>query len=552
MIKSLALTIATSILAISTAFAADLEASIPEGCKGFPEQLIQNPEQLKIAQEKVSQQFTQELIEIGAILEQTQHYFYDDILEGNQEAIKTAKAFNKYFKEKFNKLTFLKDLYEGHKGVNVPQFDFEMQDKPPAEVGKHYLLTQEIVKIDSKIKDLQRQKDEAEKIPQLVRTEENTEKEQQPQENTKLKEIEAEIAKLQSQKEELTFQADLYALTKFIIYRNFYDSLPNEENGAEDFCQVTSPFQEDFLLQLMQYQKENDKTIAEKLVNDIVSSYKIKQIADNISSLVNSYQVSCDKAQEIARSIVNNLNESATPFKRDLVKLTKPYISTADFTYQTNRADLLLIKRVNTWKARVSKKPGMLVERFGFMSSLYNTAFNTQSERILFSFTELAENSDTLKGNLEKLKETDKKQVYQMGETQLKLNFEWDDVTVTSVVKPISKFLTGKLESLGNKQEEQGTYKRFVDQNNDLAAQYALAKFASYQAMSYALTHEPAGEALPELNMVPSGFESFMKVPEAFLRLDNVFNAKAYKWGMKLKESHPDFLETNGLAAAYF
>lgn len=69
--------------------------------------------------------------------------------------------------------------------------------------------------------------------------------------------------------------------------------------------------------------------------------------------------------------------------------------------------------------------------------------------------------------------------------------------------------------------------------------------------MSYALTHWPDGTVLPELKMVPDGYEPLIKPPKAFLRLDLIFNAKAYKWGKRLKESHADFLEENGLKAAY-
>lgn len=544
---SLALALATSIFAIPAAIASDkigqVETCIPEGYKGFRKEILKDKKQLETAQKKVSQLFIQELIEVGTILEQAKEHFYDDILEGDQEAIKAAKAFNTYFKIKLDKLGYLRDLYEGHKGVNVPQFDFEMQDKPPAGVGKHYLLTQEIIKIDSQLEDLRKQKEEAEKACQPEEKEkekEEVEKAYQPEE--KEKEIDAEISKLQSKREELSFQADLYALTKFIIYRNFYDSLPNNENSENGFYGVIPPSQEHLLLQLMNTQKEKHKILAEGMCAHLIHYYTTNQ---------DLLRIRKGMGFDIYNLILTSLTRTTIAHKKRISEaFSEPYVSTSEFINHDHRADLLLRKRTDTWKARVLIQPGSIIDRFGLMSCLYNEAFDATSQRMMFSFANLDKDSGTLEKNLEELNGTDRRKAYEMGLSQLKFNFTWDAPTAASIIKPIAALLTRKLEM--NKQ--QSRYKSFTasPDGEALAAQYALAKFASYQVMSYALTHSPTGEALSELSLVSEGGEPLMQAPEAFLRIDHVFRAKAYKWGKRLKESHPDFLEANGLTATYF
>lgn len=542
------LALATSIVTISTAFATEkIEVCIPEGCKGFREHITKNDKQLQEAQEKVFTDFAQELIKFGAIQEQTKNYFYDDVLNDDQDVKKTARAFSEYFKKKFNKLAFLRDFFEGHRGVQVPNIEFEIKDKPPV-AGKHYLLTQEITQIDSQIKDLQKELEEIKKVYLSVNKEE--EQKQQSQENTKSEEIKIKISELQSKRADLCFQADLYALMKFIVYGNFYDSLPNDENKGPDLCMVVEPSQEEFLLQLMQQQKEKGKSLIDKVISNITSSYNDKEIYNKLQPQLNGYANSTT-VQNIAQKMSEFLIQSLSQLKQPLSDMTKPYTLTSDFVNQDNRADLLLIKRANTWKDRVSTQPGSIIDQLGFLGSLYNKAFKGQTQQMMFSFAELDKNKERLQEELEKLKTRDKQQVYQMGNTQLAINFPWPDNTTVTTIKPIAEFLSRKLETM--KHKKQGKYAQLIDQKDtEIAAMYALAKFASYQSMTYALTHSPDGKALPELKIVPDGYETLTKTPEAFLRLDQVFTIKAYKWGQKLKEQHQDFLEENGLTAAYF
>ncbi|WP_032113852.1 hypothetical protein [Candidatus Paracaedibacter symbiosus] len=585
MIKSLALTLGIGAATLSIAFAADqkdqIEISIPQGYNGFPKAIIQNEEQLCNAQYQVVDLFDQEIDEFAAILEQTKRYFYDSILEGDPNTIKTAKAFRDYFNKKINKLAYARDFFESHQGVSLPKIEPGMMKELPPVIGEHYLLMQEIGNINAVLKELLQKKESLETdLTKLdssksspTSTESTSNDGEQPHEDleakkdsltTELKATEDQIFALQSKKQKHQFAADLYALTKLISYRNMYDALPNSENDAEEFCSVVDPLQENWLLQWTEQEKEKTKEILRTIIDSNLSDENQRCLAKTVQDKVYDVGVGGTTSNLTAKHISN------TAYSVTLTKLSgikKNFDEKIAFflskdspidglVSQGNRADLLLKKRIDSWKDRISMASDSIADRFGLLSSLYNKNFAETTQKRMFSFTNLAENSELLTNNLAELKEANKKQVYQMGASQLKLNFAWDNVIVASSIRPINEFLQRKLATMSDKQGRQGAYVHFSKADNEkdnLAARYALLKFASYQAMSYALTHDHTGAALGELKIVPEGYENLLvKALDQAFRLDQVFNAKAYKWGLRLKESHPEFLEANGLTALYF
>ncbi len=192
MIKNLIL---PAIILITSAFSAEHEhtdISILDGFYGFRQEICQDSEQLNSAQKKVNQLFIQEIAEFASIHVQLESFFSDS-------------PFNAYFAEKLKTLTSQWMFFQGHQGVNFPVLDYDIQDKP-AIIGHHYTLVKEIAEIDAIIKKAtEKNADETAKGPDL-----------------------------KTQQQDLQLRADLYALNKYIFYKNLNHQLNQETKHNPD------------------------------------------------------------------------------------------------------------------------------------------------------------------------------------------------------------------------------------------------------------------------------------------------------------------------------
>jgi hypothetical protein len=331
-------------------------------------------------------------------------------------------------------------LFQSHQGVNVPAFNYDIQDKP-AIIGHHYTLIKKIAEIDGTIKEApEKGEDETTKVP------------------------------------ELQLHADLYALNKYIFYKNLHHQLNQEAESNPDVALKT--------------------------------------------------------------------------------------------------ACLYLQNRAGIWKSRVSTQPSSLADQLGLINTLYNPAFHDVVKKMSFLFfsdykaqepriLSKIEGGSTSQDIFKSINK--RKQLYGLIRQQLR---DADNVNIldASIIKPIIGLLDHKISKLnqyiaqgeGGYKKQKGCYSILKQEGqpegekSDLAAQYALAKFASYQAMVYVLTHNSNGGALPELIIMPEALIPYAAyqpsyynnpIDALFLSITDVMEAKAYKWSERLKTDHKNFLD---------